>query len=233
MTVAAVKSAPDNPNAGHRARLRTRFLQGGTTAIADHELLELLLFYAIPQKDTKPLAKQLIQQFGSISGVFSADGAALTEIGGLKEHSIVLLKAIKTAAERMSQKAVMNMPVLSNWQQLLSYCHVAMAHVQVEQLRLLFLDKKNKLIADEIQQEGTIDHTPAYPREIIKRALNLGATALIMVHNHPSGDPTPSRADIDMTNAIRDAAKAVGIVLHDHIIIAKSDHVSFKGQGLL
>lgn len=234
MSATAKKSpAPVPMHAGHRERLRERFLQGGETALADHELLELILFYAIPRKDTKPLAKILLQSFGSIGGVLSARADDLAAVGGLSENSAALLKVIHSAATRMGQKQLLKQPVLSNWEQLLAYCHVAMAHESNEQLRVLFLDKKNKLIADEIQQKGTVDHTPAYPREIIKRALNLGASAIILVHNHPSGDPSPSRADMQLTDTVAEAAQMIGIHLHDHVIIAKTAHYSFRAEGLI
>lgn len=218
---------------GHRERLRERFLNGGASALAEYELLELLLCYAIPRRDVKPLAKELLKQFGSFNYLLAADVGSLQQVKGLGIGAIALLKAVQAAALTMAQQEIRGQTVLGNWQQLLDYCHMAMAHVNREQLRLLFLDKKNRLIADEVQQEGTIDHTPAYPREIIKRALNLGATALIMVHNHPSGDPTPSQADILLTQQINQATAAVGILLHDHIIVAKSAHSSFRQLGLL
>ena len=220
-------------NEGHRERLRERFLQNGDTALADHELLELILFYAIPRRDTKSIAKGLLKEFGSLSAVLSAKAEDLAQISGLSENSAGLLKAVYAAASRMAQKQIMNQLVLSNWEQLLSYCHVAMANLPTEQLRVLFLDKKNKLIADEVKQEGTVDHTPAYPREIIKRALNLGASAIILVHNHPSGDPTPSRADMQLTDTVAEVAQLMGITLHDHIIIAKTAHYSFRSEGLM
>lgn len=230
---AVVKKITDAPNAGHRERLRDRFLGSGADALADHELLELLLFYAIPRRDTKPLAKTLLQSFGSLSGVLSARTDDLAAVSGLSENSAAMLKAIHAAATRMGRAQVMKQPVLSNWEQLLAYCHVAMAHEKTEHLRILFLDKKNKLIADEVHQTGTVDHTPAYPREIIKRALNLGASAIILVHNHPSGDPTPSRADMQLTDTVSEVAALMGITLHDHIIIAKSAHYSFRAEGLI
>ncbi len=220
-------------NEGHRERLRERFLQNGDTALADHELLELILFYAIPRRDTKSIAKELLKQFGNLSAVLSAKAEDLSQISGLSENSAGLLKSVYAAASRMAQKQIMNQPVLSNWEQLLSYCHVAMAHLPTEQLRVLFLDKKNKLIADEVKQEGTVDHTPAYPREIIKRALNLGASAIILVHNHPSGDSTPSRADLQLTDTVAEVAQLMGITLHDHVIIAKTAHYSFRSEGLM
>jgi DNA repair protein RadC len=222
-----------SPHSGHRERLRDRFLQNGETALADHELLELILFYAIPRRDTKVLAKNLLQSFGSLSAILSARADDLAAVSGLSENSAALLKAVHAAASRMAQQQVMKQPVLSNWDQLLSYCHVAMAHARTEQLRILFLDKKNKLLADEVLQEGTVDHTPAYPREIIKRALNLGASAIIMVHNHPSGDPSPSRADMQLTDMVAEAAQTMGLTLHDHVIIAKTAHYSFRAEGLL
>ena len=234
MTQAAEKILPaPSPHSGHRERLRERFLQSGDTALADHELLELILFYAIPRRDTKGLAKTLLAAFGSLSGVLSARADDLAAISGLSENSAALLKAVHAAASRMGQKSILNQPVLSNWEQLIAYCHVAMSHTAQEQLRVLFLDKKNKLIADEVQQEGTVDHTPAYPREIIKRALNLGASAIILVHNHPSGDPKPSRADMQLTDVVAEAGEMMGVKLHDHVIIAKSDHYSFRAEGLL
>ncbi|HCM83957.1 MAG TPA: DNA repair protein RadC [Alphaproteobacteria bacterium] len=233
MTAVKKDQAAPAPHSGHRERLRERFLQSGEGALADHELLELILFYALPRRDTKPLAKSLIQSFGSLSGVLSARADDLCAVAGLSENSTALLKTIHAAAMRMGQKSVMNQPVLSNWEQLLSYCHIAMAHEANEHLRVLFLDKKNKLIADEVQQKGTVDHTPAYPREIIKRALNLGASALILVHNHPSGDPSPSRADMQLTDTVAEAAQMIGIHLHDHVIIAKTAHYSFRAEGLI
>jgi DNA repair protein RadC len=234
MTTSAKKNDTPTPlHSGHRERLRERFLQSGDGALADHELLELILFYAIPRRDTKPLAKQLLQSFGSLAGVLSARADDLSAVSGLSDNSAALLKAIQAAAARMGQRTVMKQAVLSNWEQLLSYCHIAMAHEASEQLRVLFLDKKNKLIADEVQQRGTVDHTPAYPREIIKRALNLGASAIILVHNHPSGDPQPSRADMALTDTVAEAAQMIGITLHDHVIIAKAAHYSFRSEGLI
>lgn len=230
---AAEKIEPPSPHAGHRERLRDRFLSSGESALADHELLELLLFYAIPRRDTKSIAKTLLQSFGSLAGALSAPAGDLAAISGLSENSATLLKAVHAAAMRMGQKSVLNQPVLSNWELLLKYCHVAMAHTQTEQLRILFLDKKNKLIRDEVQQRGTVDHTPAYPREIIKLALNIGASAIILVHNHPSGDPSPSRADMQLTDTVAEVAQLMGITLHDHIIIAKSAHYSFRAEGLI
>lgn len=217
----------------HRERLRQRFLSGGADALPDYELLELLLILAIPRKDVKPLAKLLLARFGSLPGVLNAKPESLMEVDGIKEVAATALKVVQAAAQRLARQEVLNQPVLASWDKLLSYCHISLAHREIEQFHLLFLDKKNVLIADEAQQKGSIDHTPVYPREVIKRALELNATAIIMVHNHPSGDPTPSRADIDMTRQVRDAAKAVGITLHDHLIIGKKGHNSFKSLGLL
>jgi DNA repair protein RadC len=217
----------------HRKRLRQRFLAGGADALPDYELLELLLTLAIPQKDVKPLAKSLIARFGSFNQVLTASPEALQEVDGIKEAAATALKVIQAAAQRLARQEVMNRPVLASWDKLLDYCHISLAHRDIEQFHLLFLDRKNVLIADEAQQRGTVDHTPVYPREVVKRALELNATAIIMVHNHPSGDPTPSRADIEMTKLVRDAAKAVGITLHDHLVIGKKGHASFKSMNLL
>ena len=219
--------------AGHRDRLRKRFLDAGPGALADYEMLELMLFQAVPRKDTKPLAKELIDKFGSYRGVLRADTAALMDVKGMGEPGAVMFRAIADAAERLARAEVMNQPVLSSWDKLVDYLRIGMADGKAERFRILFLDVKNTLIADEEQQQGTINHTPVYPREVVKRALELGASAIILVHNHPSGNPTPSQADIQMTNTIRDAAKGVNIALHDHIIVAKGGTVSFADQGLL
>ena len=190
---------------GHRDRLRARFRDGGATALADYELLELALFRALPRRDTKPLAKALLAKFGTLSEVLAAPPARLKEVEGIGEAVIVELKLIKVFAERIAGEAVRKRPVLTSWSALLDYCRTAMAFEEREELRILFLDKRNTLIADEVQQRGTVDHTPVYPREVVKRALELGATAIILVHNHPSGDPSPSRADVDMTREITPA----------------------------
>lgn len=218
---------------GHRDRLRQRFLNGGADALPDYELLELILFLAIPQRDVKPLAKNLIARFGGLAAVFTASPDALMEVDGVKLNTATAIKTIQAAAQRMARQQVMNQPILSSWNRLLDYCQISLAHQPIEQFRLLFLDRKNVLIADEAQQKGTVDHTPVYPREVVKRALELNASAIIMVHNHPSGDPTPSSADIDMTRLVREAVKAVGIDLHDHLVIGKGGHNSFKALGLL
>lgn len=218
---------------GHRDRLRERFLTGGPDALPDYELLELILFMAIPRRDVKPLAKELLVRFGSLAGVLNAPIPELEKYDGLSENSIVALKAVRAAAFRMMKQEVMNRPILSSWSRLLDYCAATMAHEQKEHFRIMFLNKKNELIADEIQQTGTVDHTPAYPREIIKRALELGATAIILCHNHPSGDATPSEDDIDMTLAIKAAGEPFGIKIHDHLVIARKGTKSFKSMGLI
>ena len=218
---------------GHRRRLRERFLKGGAEALPDYEMMELLLFLAQPRRDVKPLAKALIDHFGSFAEAISAEPAALSDIKGMGETAVIALKTVQAAAVRLSRDEVIDKPVLGNWEKLMSYCRASMAFTNVEQFRVLYLNRKNVLIADEVQQKGTVDHTPVYPREVVKRALELGATALIMVHNHPSGDPAPSRADIDMTREVREAGEKLGIVLHDHVIISKGGHNSFKSLGLL
>jgi DNA repair protein RadC len=220
---------------GHRERARQRFLQLGEQHIEDYELMELVLQIVIPRKDTKPLAKQLIETFGSFSAVFGASPSRLDEIKGMGLISATNLKIIQAAAQRFARDSlkVKDQPILSSWSALIDYCRAQMAYEEVEQFRILFLDKKNRLIADEVQQTGTVDHTPVYPREVIRRTLELSATALILVHNHPSGDPAPSSADVQMTRAITDIAKPLGIAVHDHIIIGKGGHASLRGLKLL
>ncbi|PWE55392.1 hypothetical protein DEM27_15125 [Metarhizobium album] len=218
---------------GHRERLRTRFREQGDTALADYEILELLLFRLIPRRDTKPVAKALLDRFGTLAGVFGAPAALLQEVKGVGEAVALDLKLISAVAHRSLKSDLRGRQVLSSWSSVIDYCHAAMAHEPREQFRILFLDKRNTLIADEIQGKGTVDHTPVYPREVVKRALELSATALILVHNHPSGDPTPSRADIDMTQLIISTAKPLGITVHDHIIIGKDGHASLKGLRLI
>lgn len=231
MGIPATKEKPHYH--GHRDRLRERFLTGGPDALADYELLELVLFMAIPRRDVKPLAKELLARFGNFPGVLNAPVSELKKFSGLSDTSITALKAIQASAHRMMKQEIMQKPILNSWSRLIDYCAATMAHETRESFRILFLNKKNELIADEIQQTGTVDHTPAYPREIMKRALELGATALILCHNHPSGDPQPSQADVDMTNAIVDAGKTFNIVIHDHIIVSKNGTSSFKTMGLL
>lgn len=217
----------------HRKRLRSRFMQGGAAAMPDYELLELILFRAIPRQDVKPLAHRLLHTFGDFNRVLSAPLARLEKVPGVGEAVIQELKIVEAAAHRMARARVMNRAVLSSWDALLDYCHTAMAHRETEQFRVLYLDRKNVLIADEEQARGTVDHVPVYPREVVKRALELNASALILVHNHPSGDPTPSEADITMTAQIQEAAAVLGIVLHDHLIIGKSRELSFRASGYL
>jgi DNA repair protein RadC len=212
--------------------LRERFVSGGRDALPDYELLELLLFMAIPRVDTKPIAKNLIDRFGTFGDVIAAPVERLRE-EKLSENTIAALKVVGAAALRLAKAKVMGKPALSSWEALLDYCAMEMARGQTEQFRVLFLDRKNVLIADEAQSKGTVDHTPVYPREVLKRALELGASALILVHNHPSGDPTPSRGDIQMTREIVAAAKALKIEVHDHLVIGKGKHASFKALGLL
>ena len=218
---------------GHRRRLRERFLAAGEDALSDYELLELVLFAAIPRRDVKPLAKALIAKFGSFAGAISAEPRALAEVAGLSDGAVAALKVVRAAAVRLAREEIMEQPVLGSWQKVLAYCRADLARAGTEQFRLLFLDRKNVLIADELQQTGTVDHTPVYPREVVKRALELGASAIIMVHNHPSGDPTPSRADIEMTRAVVNAAEALGVSVHDHIVIGRKSHASFKSLGLI
>ncbi|HEY4775857.1 MAG TPA: DNA repair protein RadC [Xanthobacteraceae bacterium] len=218
---------------GHRERLRARFREAGGDALSDYELLELVLFRALLRRDLKPLAKSLIAKFGSFAEVIAAPPQRLAEVQGLGQAAITELKVVEAAAHRLIRGEVKRRPVLSSWSAVLDYCRAAMAFADKEQLRILFLDKRNQLIADELQQVGTVDHTPVYPREVVKRALELSATAVILVHNHPSGDPTPSRADIQMTQAIIEIARPLGISVHDHLIVGKEGHASLKGLKLI
>lgn len=218
---------------GHRERLRARFVRSGAGACEDYELLEMALFAAIPRRDVKPLAKKLLQQFGGIGGVLGASLEDLKGVKGISENSAVLLKVVHAMTQRMLVSEIEKKPVLSSWQKLIDYCYVAMAHEKREHFRVLFLNRKNQLIADEVQQVGTVDHAPVYPREIVRRALELGATAMILVHNHPSGDPTPSDSDISMTEEIVRAAAALDVMVHDHLIISKDGHTSFKSLGIM
>jgi DNA repair protein RadC len=218
---------------GHRERLRARFREAGSEAVSDYELLDLALFRAIPQRDVKPLAKELIAKFGSFAEVVAAPRARLKETKGIGDAVVDELKIVHAAASRLARGQVQMRPVLSSWSSVLDYCRMAQAFAEKEQFRVLFLDKRNQVIADELQQTGTVDHTPVYPREVVKRALELSATALILVHNHPSGDPTPSRADIQMTQSIIEVARPLGISVHDHIIVGKEGHASFKGLRLI
>jgi DNA repair protein RadC len=218
---------------GHRERLRQRFMQGGADALPDYELLELVLFNALPRRDTKDLAKRLIQRFGSFPEVVNAPENLIKEVRGAGDRVVEELRLVRAAALRLMQRQVMEKPVLGSWERVLDYCRAAMAYESRELFRILFLDRKNRLIADEVQGEGTVDHTPVYVREVVKRALELSATAIILVHNHPSGDPQPSRADIDMTRLIIEAARPLGISVHDHIIVGRLGHASFRAMKLL
>lgn len=218
---------------GHRARMRGKLLAAGPDALLDHELLEMVLFLALPRRDTKPLARALIARFGSFANAIAAPAEALRQVEGLGEAGLAALKTVHAAALRLARAEVKAMPVLNNWDRLVDYLHVVLAREPVEQFRVLFLDSKNRLLADEAQARGTVNHTPVYPREVVRRALELQATALILVHNHPSGDPTPSRADVEMTAEVKRAAAALGIVLHDHLVIGNGRHVSFRREGLL
>ncbi|WP_291863857.1 DNA repair protein RadC [Bradyrhizobium sp.] len=218
---------------GHRERLRERFYGAGPEALSDYELLEMALFPALPRRDTKPLAKALLKKFGSFAEVIHAPEARLREVDGIKDASVTQLKLMAAAAHRIARGEIRRSIALSSWNDVIDYCRTSMAFADKEQFRILFLDKRNQLISDEVQQTGTVDHTPVYPREVIKRALELSATALILVHNHPSGDPTPSQADIRMTKAIVDIANPLGISVHDHIIVGKNGHASLKGMKLI
>jgi len=219
--------------ADHRARLRDRFMQGGAAAMPEYELLELVLFRAVPRQDMKPVARRLLDRFGDFNRVLSADPAQLARVEGVGPAIVAELKIVEAAAQRLARSRVINRPVLTSWDALLDYCHTTMAHGAIEQFRVLYLDRKNVLIADDEQARGTVDHVPVYPREIVRRALELNASAMILVHNHPSGDPTPSAADIDMTRQIVAAAGTMGITVHDHLIIGKSRELSFRSTGLL
>jgi DNA repair protein RadC len=217
---------------GHRGRLRERLLTAGPDALADHEMLEIVLF-AMPRRDTKPVARALLSRFGSFARVITASVPDLLSVDGLGEAGVAALKSVQAAALRLLRAEVVDQPVLTNWERLTAYLSAELSRERIEQFRVLFLDSRNRLLADEAQQRGTVNHTPVYPREVAKRALELHATALILVHNHPSGDPTPSRDDIVMTEQIRVAAAALSIALHDHIIVGNGRWLSFRREGLL
>ncbi len=225
--------APTPHHAGHRQRLRQRFNKGGGDALPDYELLELVLFRALPRRDTKELAKRLIARFGSFAEVVNAPEPRLKEVEDVGEAVVTELKLVRAAALRLMRSQIMQRPALSSWKQVLDYLRAAQSYEHREQFRVLFLDKRNRLIADEVQQQGTVDHTPVYVREVVKRALELSATAVVLVHNHPSGDPAPSRVDIDMTKQIVAAAGALGISVHDHIIVGRDGHASMKALRLI
>lgn len=229
-----MSESDDSPHYfGHRDRLRERFTEIGGDTLPDYELLELVLFRSIPRRDVKPVAKELIKRFGTFAEVLAAAPARLMEVDGIGAAVVTDLKIVEASGRRLVKGAVAKRPVLSSWTAVLDYCRAAMAFMDKEQFRLLFLDKRNSLIADEVQQSGTVDHTPVYPREVVKRALELSASGLILVHNHPSGDPTPSPADIKMTRDIIEVAKPLGIVVHDHIIVGREGHASLKGLRLI
>jgi DNA repair protein RadC len=231
---AATRAAQPSPgHHGHRARMRAKLLAAGADALLDHELLEMVLFVALPRRDTKPLARALLARFGSFAAVVAAPPHDLMGTEGLGEAGCAALKTVQAAALRLARAEVIDRPVLNNWDRLIDYLTAVLTREKVEQFRILFLDTRNRLIADEAQARGTVNHTPVYPREVVKRALELQATALILVHNHPSGDPTPSRADLEMTQEIKAASASLGIVLHDHLIMGNGRHVSFRREGLL
>jgi DNA repair protein RadC len=234
--VATAATGPDKSTPhfhSHRLRLRERFLAAGPGSLADYEMLEPVLFRAIPRRDVKPLAKQLLDRFGDFNGVISAPPTRLRDIIRIGEAVIYELKVVEATAHRLARARAMNRPTLSSWPALMEYCKTTMAHREIEQFRILFLDRKNVLIADEEQARGTVDHVPVYPREVVKRALELNASAIILVHNHPSGDPTPSQVDIDMTRQIELAARPVSVVVHDHVVIGKERDASFRALALL
>jgi DNA repair protein RadC len=218
---------------GHRERLRKRFRDGGPDALPDYELLELVLFRAMPRRDTKPLAKAILARFGTFAEAMNAPEELLLEVPDVGAAAVAEIRLIRAASLRLMQGEVFKRPVLSSWKEVLDYCRAVMGFEAKEQFRILFLDKRNQMIADEVQQEGTVDHTPVYVREVVKRALELSATAIVLVHNHPSGDRTPSRADIEMTKEIVAAAKPLGVVVHDHIVVGRQGHASFRGLGLI
>ncbi len=229
----AASEAEPPGHTGHRARMRGKLLTAGPDALLDHELLEMVLFLALPRRDTKPIARALLARFGSFANALTAPLSDLREIEGLGEAGAAALRTVQAAALRLARAEVMDHPVLNNWDRLLAYLTAALSRERVEQFRVLFLDTRNRLITDEAQARGTVNHTPVYPREVVRRALELQATALILVHNHPSGDPSPSRADIEMTQEVKAAAASLGIVLHDHLIVGNGRHLSFRREGLL
>ena len=234
-----VSDSSDQPNqgphqgTGHRARLRKRLLAGGAEALADYEIVEYLLMTAIPRKDTKQLAKALLDRFGGLAGVLNADPAALANHAGMGETSAAVLKIVALAARRLARTGMQNKPVLGSWQVLIDYLTIDMAHLRHERVRVLYLDTKNRLLLDDKVSDGTLDEAAIHPREVVKKALDLGASALILVHNHPSGSPEPSRADVQITNKIAEAGRLLGISVHDHVIIGKEGHVSLKAKGLI
>lgn len=231
--MSAEKATKQPHHVGHRDRLRARFVDGGANALADYEILELILFTAIPRKDVKPIAKDLIATFGTLHKMMAAPITSLCTVSGISENTATFLKSIHALQNRMMQRDLTGKTILSNWDKLIDYCHSSMAEDDIERFRVLYLNKKNELLLDEIHASGTIDSANIYAREVLKQAMNIGATALILVHNHPSGDPKPSQPDIDLTYFLVDAAKPLGIAVHDHIIIARTGHSSLKSMGLL
>jgi DNA repair protein RadC len=227
-----VREAGLDPS-GHRARLRQRLLRGGEDALADHEILEFLLMTAIPRQDVKPLARMLLQRFGSLAAVFNADPRALQATPGIKEASAAAIKVVGLAARRLARSSVQELPILSSWQALIDYLHIDMAHLTHERVRVLYLNTQNRLILDDVVSEGTIDEASIHPRTVIHKAMDIGAAALMLVHNHPSGSPQPSRADIQITQKIIEAGRLLGITVHDHVIIGREGHVSLKAKGLI
>jgi len=229
----APESKAPHDGTGHRARLRSRLLGGGAEALADHEVIEYLLMTAVPRKDMKPVAKSLLARFGNLAGVLNADPTALAQHPGMGETSAAALKIVALATRRLARTALQEQPVLGSWNALIEYLTIDMAHLNHERVRVLYLDVRNRLILDHLVGDGSIDEAAIHPREVVRKALDLGASALIMVHNHPSGSPEPSRADIAITNRIAEAGRLLGIVVHDHVIIGREGHVSLKAQGLI
>jgi DNA repair protein RadC len=229
----APKDEEKSQNAGHRSRLRERFLKGGAQAVADYELLEMILYAANPRTDTKPLAKKILSHFGSFAKAVHATPIELAKMDGMGEAAVAAIKTIHAAAEKLLREEASQGPVIQSWTSLLDYCRVSMGHKKIEEFRVLFLNHKHALIVDEVQQSGTVNHAPVYPREVVKRALELGASAIILAHNHPSGDPTPSKDDIEITKKIAMAAASLGLAVHDHLIIGGNKHYSFKSHGLM
>lgn len=233
MSKPALKLIEKPHHLGHRKRLRDRFLKRGVKDMADYELLEMVLFAAIPRGDTKPIAKDLLKRFHTFAGVISADIEDLKQVSGIGESAAAAIKIVEAAALRLKHDRVIKQPIINSWQAILDYCEASLKYKKEEEFRVLFVDKKNQLIADELQQQGTVDQAPVYPREIIKRALELKASALILVHNHPTGDPTPSPQDVEMTQHVVKAAEVMGIKVHDHVIIGKETYTSFKSLGMI
>jgi DNA repair protein RadC len=227
-------ATPAVPGAeGHRGRMRQKLVEAGPAAILDHELIEMILFLALPRRDTKPIARALLARFGSFADAVTAPLAELRQVDGLGEAGIAALRIVQAGAVRLASASVRDKPLLNNWSRLEDYLTTVLAHERIELFHILYLDSKNRLIADEAQSRGTVNHTPVYPREVVKRALELQATALILVHNHPSGDPTPSRADVEMTQEVKSAAAVLGIIVHDHLIIGRGTIFSFRREGRL